>query len=242
LERILDEAMRLVVEGGFDALSMHRLARALDYTPGALYRYYKSKDILISALTARVLEAFAKDLQSRLDALPADAPLLRVAACVFAYRDLARRAPNRFGMLSMLAAEPRTLVPNPEDAAPALAALMAAMTPLATALQAAGERGDLQPGEARDRALILFGATHGLLQLRKQENRVAGIEGWSRKSTAGCEARRPEGRCAGHASSIIDLDALVAHSLRTLLVGWGADPALVDPHIALASTLFGDLS
>jgi hypothetical protein len=34
----------------------------------------------------------------------------------------------------------------------------------------------------------------------------------------------------------------VAHSLRTLLVGWGADPALVDPHIALASTLFGDLS
>ena len=32
---------------------MHRLAKAVDYTPGALYRYFDSKDVLLSALVVR---------------------------------------------------------------------------------------------------------------------------------------------------------------------------------------------
>ena len=48
-KRILDAATLLVAEAGFDGLSMSRLAEAVGYTPGALYR-----DLLI--LPTRVSE------------------------------------------------------------------------------------------------------------------------------------------------------------------------------------------
>ena len=50
LARILDAALDLVVEGGFDALSMNRLARETDFTPGALYRYFDSKQALLEQI------------------------------------------------------------------------------------------------------------------------------------------------------------------------------------------------
>ena len=55
IERILEAAMEMVAEGGFDALSMARLADAVDYTPGALYRYFRSKDALYAALVSQVI-------------------------------------------------------------------------------------------------------------------------------------------------------------------------------------------
>ena len=48
--RILDAAMALVIEGGFEGLSMRALARRVELTPGALYRYFDGQDALIAAL------------------------------------------------------------------------------------------------------------------------------------------------------------------------------------------------
>ena len=42
-EQILTTARRLVLEGGLEALTIQGLARALDYTPGALYRIRDGK-------------------------------------------------------------------------------------------------------------------------------------------------------------------------------------------------------
>ena len=61
LARILDAAMELVAGGGLEALSMGRLAAAVDYTPGALYRYFPSKD----ALLARFDHEYCTDLLRR---------------------------------------------------------------------------------------------------------------------------------------------------------------------------------
>ena len=54
---ILDTAMRLFVERGFDAVSMRDIARAADVTPGLAYHYFDSKQKLFAAaLDAYVIE------------------------------------------------------------------------------------------------------------------------------------------------------------------------------------------
>ena len=57
--------MEMVVEGGFDTLSVNKLAAACDYTPGALYRYFRSKDALMIALVARAIRQFHKDVGAK---------------------------------------------------------------------------------------------------------------------------------------------------------------------------------
>jgi AcrR family transcriptional regulator len=50
--RMLAEAQKIVARDGYEALSMRRLADAVDLTPGALYRYFVNKDEVMLALWA----------------------------------------------------------------------------------------------------------------------------------------------------------------------------------------------
>lgn len=52
-ESILDAAMALFVEDSFDRTTMRRIAQAIEYTPGALYSYFKDKDEILFALHKR---------------------------------------------------------------------------------------------------------------------------------------------------------------------------------------------
>lgn len=49
-ERIIDTAVGLLEQDGWDALSMRRLAQELDVWPMAVYRYFRDKDELVDAL------------------------------------------------------------------------------------------------------------------------------------------------------------------------------------------------
>ncbi|MEB4616364.1 TetR/AcrR family transcriptional regulator, partial [Leucobacter sp. M11] len=53
-ERIVDEAMRIMVTEGEAALAMRPLAARLGVTPMALYRYFADRDALLLALVERV--------------------------------------------------------------------------------------------------------------------------------------------------------------------------------------------
>jgi AcrR family transcriptional regulator len=48
--RIVDAALKIVGSDGFDALSMRTLADAVELTPGALYRYFGSKEEVTEAV------------------------------------------------------------------------------------------------------------------------------------------------------------------------------------------------
>ena len=47
---ILDAARRLFIEGGYANVPIRQIAAAVDYSPAALYRYFKTKDEIIAAL------------------------------------------------------------------------------------------------------------------------------------------------------------------------------------------------
>lgn len=206
LRRILDEAMRQVEEGGFGALSVNKLADAVDYTPGALYRYFGSKDALLAALIGRVLAEVREDLARAEARLPGKAsPLAHVVALVDGYRAFARREPHRFGLLAMSLAEPRILLRAEAAARPVMATLMAALQPLAEALAAAARAGQLADGDAAERTVLVFAFLQGVLPLRKRSR---------------------------HVPRVLDVDRLALEGTRALLVGFGAPARAVDAAIA----------
>jgi AcrR family transcriptional regulator len=192
--RILDAATEMVAADGLSALSMAKLADAVDYTAGALYRYFDSKD----ALLAKMVEKILGDVRLVLEASVVGekmTPLARVAALVDAYRTFAKREPHRFGLLAMAMAEPRVLLPEKSHAMAVAVAVIGALQPLAHALGDAVEAEQLAAGDAAERTLCLFTMLHGALQLPK---------------------------LARHAPAGIDVDRLVVAGTRALLVGWGA--------------------
>ena len=215
LLRILDAAMDMVASGGLEALSMAKLAETVDYTPGALYRYFGSKDALLSKLVARILEDVRAALDGALALLPSSAsPLTRVFALVQGYRAFAQREPHRFGFLAMTLAEPRVLLEKPEDAEPVMHVMLAALQPLAGALAEAAADDQLDGGDFTERTICLFAMLQGLFQLQKQ---------------------------ARYAPGVLDVDRLTVNGTRSLLLGWGAKPRTVEAAIARVAAL-GDLT
>ncbi len=197
LARILDAASALAFEEGLEALSIKRVADLADYTPGALYRYFPSKDALVVAIMVRALE----QLTERLGSIAEPDPLRRLIAQALEYRDLAEREPHAFAFVSKLSADPRVLVAEDEAVAQVVGAVERLFVPILSTLAEAVARGQLDSGPLHDRALALFSALQGSLQLRKQE------------------ARMP---------SVVDSRRVFDTALRAMLRGFGADLASLD--------------
>jgi AcrR family transcriptional regulator len=56
-KRILDEARKIVVSEGFDALTIRRVAEAVEYAPGTLYLYFENRDAIARELCLGVYQA-----------------------------------------------------------------------------------------------------------------------------------------------------------------------------------------
>lgn len=184
LARIVDATARLVAEDGLDALSMGKVAEAVDFTPGALYRYVDSKDALLALLVQRILD----DLRGELAAAPSATPLDHLAALVRTYRDFVGREPHRFGVLALALATPRVLLAAPVHGQPATAAVIAALRPVADALIAATAAGQLAAGDPIERTLTLFALLHGLAQLPKLAHHAPGAFDVDRLTHTGVRA------------------------------------------------------
>lgn len=91
---ILEAAERVFAKEGEDGLSIRRLAEEIDYSPGAIYKYFDSKDDLIDELKeaffARILDKIDENLES-------GAPFRqRARNCVAAYIRTALEKPQHY--------------------------------------------------------------------------------------------------------------------------------------------------
>lgn len=209
-QRILDAALALVGEGGFDGLSMSKLAGSVGFTPGALYRYIGSKDALLGRILESALSEARRFLDAATGALPqGSGPLATICALALGYRAFARERPHSFGLLAISMAEPRVLLREPAAASGVISAMVAALTPLSRALEQAVSKGLLREGSASDRAVCVFALLQGISQLHKQVR---------------------------HAPDVLDLDRLTAAGVTGLLVGWGAPQAQAEQDYRAADT------
>lgn len=96
---ILDRAGRRLAEVGPAALSLRQVSRDLEMASSALYRYFPSRDALLTAL---IVEGY-DDLGHRVEQADASAPRDDVAqrwrSIAHAVRDWARAEPHRYALL-----------------------------------------------------------------------------------------------------------------------------------------------
>lgn len=84
-QRALEIAAELIAERGYAATSLREIAERLRVTKAALYYHFSSKDDLVAALVAPVLEGLDRFLdEAERDALPAEVVAGRAAGLAFA--------------------------------------------------------------------------------------------------------------------------------------------------------------
>ncbi len=95
---ILLAAREVLLERGAADLSLREIARRAGFSPGALYKYFDSKDDLVKALADRAMGALL-DVLVRVPAdLPADE---RAVALGLAYLEFARHNPEDVAVITM---------------------------------------------------------------------------------------------------------------------------------------------
>jgi len=209
-ERIVDAAFQAISTAGPADFSLNQLARDLDYTPGALYWYFPSKEALVLEIQSRAFAHLAEMVRTsrpRWMQDPAitgrDAPtrLLHTLLCQARwYLQLDTTAPEYTRIISF-SLDPRILL-NEAQAQDLMKVLAALFVESSVAFEAAQAAGVLTPAIAMQRTIQYWAALHGMV------------------STSKLARLNP---------ALFQVELLGMNSAEALLIGWGA------PHRALAT-------
>jgi len=201
---ILQTALELATEEGLERLTTHRLAKRLDLVVGALYRYFPSKEALITALEVKAIEEYGDHLSRawrEVATLPLSGEagaLAPVVALGVVYEHLMQTQPAHFHLINLVMANPKNVL-SLEEAQKVLDVMHSLFADLATPFDDAAETGALSPGDGRERITLFWSSTMGVLQVSKLSRHDPSIQG------------------------IRLLDGI----LVSLLSGWGASPDAV---------------
>jgi AcrR family transcriptional regulator len=99
IEEIKRAALQLMREQGTTDFRFSDIARLLGMTPPALYRYFGDRNALLTALITDAYGDLAHAVATGRDRAPADDVGERLLAMAQAYRDWARREPQRFALI-----------------------------------------------------------------------------------------------------------------------------------------------
>ena len=154
-DRLLDAVVDLLVAGGYEGISIRRVAAAAGVSIGAVQHHFPTKDALLAAAMDRVGQRFRDRLAAR---VPADAPpdeALREVAHGLLAADPEQRRDAVVWVATVARAavdEPTALAHRAEwqEVEDVLARLLGAARP------------DLAAAEVRDRATVLLALLDGL--------------------------------------------------------------------------------
>jgi AcrR family transcriptional regulator len=96
-QAILTSALHIIREEGVDSLSMRGIAEAIDYSAGALYKYFDSKDNLIGELCTDGFTRLAANMRAALK--PDMSMPQKLAAAGLEYVRFAQHNPEVFRMM-----------------------------------------------------------------------------------------------------------------------------------------------
>lgn len=207
-QQILDTAMELLVEQGVDGLTIHTLAKRMEWAVGSMYRYFDSKDALRAALVISVIDDFGEDirndlsqghvfLQGRSDGVARLFDLLVIAK---AYEKRYLKEPAQTHLLNLMLVEPRTVLPAKEGELVTTATVRMLQT-MSDYFRIAQDAGDLSPGPLVERTLQYWLALHGAML---------------------------PGRLGRFYPRLFQLDLLVRQMSCSLLLSWGAGTDAVE--------------
>ncbi len=95
-EEVKAVARKHMAQQGTAGISLRSIARDMELSPAALYRYFPSRDDLITALIVDSFHSQSRAMRSAVEAVPESDLLGRLAAFMLAYRDWALSNPVDF--------------------------------------------------------------------------------------------------------------------------------------------------
>jgi AcrR family transcriptional regulator len=101
---ILDAALSLFVSDGYAQVSIRNIAAKVEYSPGAIYSYFKSKDEIFFALAE---EGFRLLGASQLQQAPSDHPLDDIRAAAWRFYEFSKVQPQYFALVFLDRRVPR---------------------------------------------------------------------------------------------------------------------------------------
>jgi len=159
--KILDAARELFAREGYEAVTMRKIATAIEYSPTAIYLHFADKESLVRTLCEEDFAALASAFQ-RIAKEPD--PLQRLRRLGLAYVDFALEKPNHYRLMFMT---PKPVKPTPEDLARPRDPEGDAYAFLRACVVAAMESGAIRP-DLRDPDLVaqaLWAGVHGVASL-----------------------------------------------------------------------------
>ncbi|MDD7794810.1 TetR/AcrR family transcriptional regulator [Clostridium sp. 'White wine YQ'] len=165
--KIIDAAKEILVEEGFEKLSIRKIANKIEYSPGIIYHYFKDKGEIISVMVGegykRILETTSKVPLNR------ENPEKTLEEGLRLYIDLMLKSPEEFKII---------LMSNIEEVKDKVNILERGISKERKSLQGlcnlvnlGMETGKFKPMDVELTAQILWTATHGLIsRLILEEN------------------------------------------------------------------------
>ena len=158
-QKILDVSREILIAQGFTALTMRRVAEAIDYSPAAIYLHFQSREQIAQELCFAGL----KRLYERLQGAVAKDPMTRLGGYARAYLEYAQSDPETYRLIFM--ADPQlskaVFIHRDSDGAgeAALGLIVRAFTELRTGSKKTGAK----PIELAE---LFWAGLHGLASLR----------------------------------------------------------------------------
>jgi len=98
-EEIKAAARALMAAEGTSSLNLRAIARELGMTPSALYRYFASRDAILTALICDAYDAVGEAVEQAVADAPKDGTATAILAGVHAYRRWALEHPQEYGLI-----------------------------------------------------------------------------------------------------------------------------------------------
>lgn len=154
--KILEAARELLLREGYPAVTMRRIAEAIEYSPTAIYHHFEDKDDVIHSLCE---EDFGRLLAAMQQTPPPPDPLAGVRQLGRVYARFALEHPDHYRV--MFLTPPQGHEHGLVDDEPGQRAFRL----LREAMQAAMDAGLLRPGDADVLAQVAWASLHGAVAL-----------------------------------------------------------------------------
>ena len=154
--RILVAAMELFARGGYDHVSMRRIAKKIEYSPAAIYRYFENKQDIMRQLCFQGFEQLLA-LQQRLDHI--SDPLIRLKEGCRGYIAFAMENQEMYTLMFAT----RQVIKQTDNSEESVA--LESFSKLTSHICDCIQKGYFHKGDPETLALSFWAALHGLSTL-----------------------------------------------------------------------------
>jgi AcrR family transcriptional regulator len=160
-QQILDTARTLFAREGYESVTMRKIADAIEYSPTAIYLYFKDKDQLMNELCRADFLTLAREFQKIAQVRD---PIERLKKTGLSYVEFGLRYPNHYRLMFMTPHPPHTPEMEADKGNPEQDAYAFLKVIIGQCIEAGLFRPEFSEVEAVSQ--ILWASVHGIVSLQ----------------------------------------------------------------------------